>query len=415
MLSKEEVLKKYFGYDNFRNGQAELIESILHGRSAVAVMPTGAGKSLCYQIPALMLSGLTVVVSPLISLMKDQVANLEKQKIKAVYLSSNLSKEEYGKAIYAVRNNKCNLLYVAPERFNNTLFRAFLEEQKLALVVIDEAHCLVKWGESFRPAYLEVSKFLQTLNKKPQIAAFTATATLEIKKAISEELLLENPYELVTGFERKNLKLRVEKPLVKKRFMREWLKTQTGCGIVYCATRRQTEEVYETLKNWGYNVCRYHAGLSFEERQENQENFTRGIVQIMVATNAFGMGIDKSDVRFILHYSLPLDIEGYYQEAGRAGRDGEVSQCLLLFDRQDVIQLRQLLVYSNEQQKGNAEEKKLRLEKAYERLRKMENYCFTKKCLHKYLLEYFGQLAKENCNNCTNCLHTPDIFERFLK
>lgn len=403
MQTKEEILKKYFDYTEFRTGQQELIEQLLAGGSVLAVMPTGAGKSICYQIPALLMDGLTIVISPLISLMKDQVRSLKERGIEAAYLSSSMSKQEYGAAVYAVHNNKCKLLYVSPERLQNEQFRAFVGEQKVALVVVDEAHCLVRWGESFRPAYLEIKPFIDSLEQRPLVAAFTATATPAIRKEIKEYLELEQPLELVTGFDRPNLYFGVEKPMVKRRFLRSWLPKQSGCGIIYCATQRQTEDVYNDLNAWGYTAGRYHAGLSMEERQRNQNAFIKNEVQFMVATNAFGMGIDKPDVRSVLHYTLPLDVESYYQEAGRGGRDGLPAECILLFERRDVMQMRQLLEYSCEQREGSKEDKKIWLTNGYQRLRDIEGYCFIKGCLRKYLLDYFGQNAGDYCGNCSNC------------
>lgn len=403
MQTKEWFLQKYFGYSEFRNGQAELIERLLSGRPVVAVMPTGSGKSLCYQLPALMLEGLTLVISPLISLMKDQVRGLKEHGIEAAYLSSGMSRQEYGAAVYAVRNNKCKLLYVSPERLQNEEFKAFASELHIAFVVVDEAHCVVRWGESFRPAYLAIRPFLDGLPRMPLVAAFTATATSAVRSEIGKSLALEQPLELVTGFDRSNLTFSVEKPMVKRRFLRSWLPEQSGCGIIYCATQRQTEDVYNDLNAWGCPAGRYHAGLTMEERLRNQNAFIKNEVRVMVATNAFGMGIDKPDVRFVLHYTLPLDVEGYYQEAGRAGRDGLPAVCVLLFERRDVMQQRQLLEYSCKQRESSAEEQKLWLTNAYQRLRDMESYCFTKGCLRKYLLAYFGQAANDSCGNCSNC------------
>lgn len=412
MPSKEYVLKKYFGYNEFRFGQAELVEQLLQGRSVVAVMPTGAGKSLCYQIPALMLEGVTLVISPLVSLMKDQVRSLKDRQIDAVYLSSNMSRQEYGAAIYAVRNNKCKLLYVAPERLESDKFKDFISNQKIALVVVDEAHCLVRWGESFRPAYLGIRRFLDTLPQRTLVAAFTATATPVIRREIIAELALVKPFELVTGFDRPNLSFRIERPSVKQRFLREWAADQKGCGIIYCATRRQTEEVYGYLKAWGYSSSRYHAGLTAEERLKNQNAFIGNKVRFMVATNAFGMGIDKPDVRFVLHYSLPLDVEGYYQEAGRAGRDGLPSECTLLFDKRDVQKLHQLLEYGAQQRDVSKEEREMWLKQAFNRLHQIENYCMEKGCLRKYLLDYFGEnYDTDNCNNCGNCCKTKKTWQ----
>ena len=408
------ALARVFGYTAFRPHQIEIVKGILGGHDSLSIMPTGGGKSLCFQLPSHLMDGVCVVISPLISLMKDQVRSLTERGIGAVYLSSDMSRQEYGAALYAIRNNRCKLLYVAPERLQNERFQAFTGEMKIALVVVDEAHCLVRWGESFRPAYAGIRPFLDSLPRQPLVAAFTATATPAIRREIAVSLELEQPFELVTGFDRPNLTFTVERPAVKQRFLREWAAQQTGCGIIYCPTRRLTEEVYNYLKAWGYRAGRYHAGLTGEERLHNQNAFNRDEVQFMVATNAFGMGIDKPDVRFVLHYSLPLDVESYYQEAGRAGRDGLPSQCVLLFDRRDVTSMRQLLEYGCEQRDGDRDEKRLWLEQAYNRLREMENYCFTKGCLRSYLLTYFGQAAGSGCGNCGNCRPQKTVFRSWL-
>ena len=403
MQTKEMILQKYFGYSEFRSGQSELIEQILNGRPVVAVMPTGAGKSLCYQLPALMLEGLTLVVSPLISLMKDQVRSLAEHGVEAAYLSSGMSKQEYGAAVYAARNNKCKLLYVSPERLQNEQFKAFASELQIALVVVDEAHCVVRWGESFRPAYLAIKPFLDGLPKAPVVAAFTATATPVVRREISKCLGLEQPLELVTGFDRSNLTFIVEKPMVKRRFLRSWLPEQNGCGIIYCATQKQTEEVCNDLNAWGYPAGRYHAGLTMEERQRNQKAFIKNELQVMVATNAFGMGIDKPDVRFVLHYTLPLDVEGYYQEAGRAGRDGDPAECILLYSGKDVVTNQYLIERGQDNQEMEAAVWRLVRERDQERLKQMTFYCFTHDCLREYILKYFGEYGKSYCGNCLNC------------
>ena len=402
-MDSKEVLKEYFGYDSFRAGQEDIINAILEKKDVLAIMPTGAGKSLCYQVPAMMLSGITVVISPLISLMQDQVKSLNDVGINAAYVNSTLSESEIDGTLNMVLNGIYKIIYIAPERLESAKFCEFSKQADISMVTVDEAHCISQWGQDFRPSYLNILSFVKKLARRPIISAFTATATSKVRDDILQILSLERPVILTTGFDRSNLTFIVEKPMVKRRFLRSWLPEQNGCGIIYCATQKQTEEVCNDLNAWGYPAGRYHAGLTMEERQRNQNAFIKNELQVMVATNAFGMGIDKPDVRFVLHYTLPLDVEGYYQEAGRAGRDGLPAKCVLLFERRDIMQQRQLLEYSCEQRESSAEDKKLWLTNAYQRLRDIESYCFTRGCLRKYLLTYFGQETNDRCGNCSNC------------
>ena len=411
MQTKEMILQKYFGYSEFRSGQSELIEQILNGRPVVAVMPTGAGKSLCYQLPALMLEGLTLVVSPLISLMKDQVRSLAEHGVEAAYLSSGMSKQEYGAAVYAARNNKCKLLYVSPERLQNEQFKAFASELQIALVVVDEAHCVVRWGESFRPAYLAIKPFLDGLPKAPVVAAFTATATPVVRREISKCLGLEQPLELVTGFDRSNLTFKVKHIKDKDSYILDYLVShRQDSGIIYCATRKNVEKVYDMLNANGLSVTKYHAGLSAEERKENQDSFIYDIKPVVVATNAFGMGIDKSNVRFVIHYNMPQCIENYYQEAGRAGRDGEDSECVLLYSPQDIMINKFFIEHREPNPDMDAEEQARLMILDKRRLNAMVDYCKTTGCLREYILKYFGERpdnpegGRYNCHNCSNCV-----------
>ena len=402
-MDKYGILKHYFGYNSFRPGQEKLVDAILAGQDVLGIMPTGAGKSLCYQVPALLMSGITLVVSPLISLMKDQVGALNQAGVHAAYINSSLTDNQITKALAFAKQGRYKIIYVAPERLETWGFLDFATHVEISMITVDEAHCISQWGQDFRPSYLNILSFVKKLARRPIISAFTATATSKVRDDILQILSLERPVILTTGFDRSNLTFIVEKPMVKRRFLRSWLPEQNGCGIIYCATQKQTEEVCNDLNAWGYPAGRYHAGLTMEERQRNQNAFIKNELQVMVATNAFGMGIDKPDVRFVLHYTLPLDVEGYYQEAGRAGRDGLPAKCVLLFERRDIMQQRQLLEYSCEQRESSAEDKKLWLTNAYQRLRDMESYCFTRGCLRKYLLTYFGQETNDRCGNCSNC------------
>lgn len=405
MEEKQQYLKQYFGYDTFREGQEQLIDAILSGQDALGIMPTGAGKSLCYQIPALVMGGITLVVSPLISLMKDQVTSLNQAGIHAAYLNSSLTSNQYFKALGLAKQGRYPIIYVAPERLLTESFLDFALEANIRMVAVDEAHCVSQWGQDFRPSYLKITEFIERLPKRPVVSAFTATATAQVRDDIIEILKLQNAKIMTTGFDRSNLFFAVQTPKDKYRAALEFIRAhEKESGIIYCLTRKIVEEVCEKLMKDGFSVTRYHAGLSDEERRKNQDDFIFDRCRIMVATNAFGMGIDKSDVRYVIHYNMPKNMESYYQEAGRAGRDGEAAQCLLLYSGQDVV-TNQLFIENNRDNLELDEETRLLVqERDRERLRRMTFYCFTNECLRAYILRYFGEYGANYCGNCSNCL-----------
>ena len=405
MEEKQQYLKQYFGYDTFREGQEQLIDAILSGQDALGVMPTGAGKSLCYQIPALVIGGITLVVSPLISLMKDQVTSLNQAGIHAAYLNSSLTSNQYFKALGLAKQGRYPIIYVAPERLLTESFLDFALEADIRMVAVDEAHCVSQWGQDFRPSYLKITEFIERLPKRPVVSAFTATATAQVRDDIIEILKLQNAKIMTTGFDRSNLFFAVQTPKDKYRAALEFIRAhEKESGIIYCLTRKVVEEVCEKLMKDGFSVTRYHAGLSDEERRKNQDDFIFDRCRIMVATNAFGMGIDKSDVRYVIHYNMPKNMESYYQEAGRAGRDGEAAQCILLYSGQDVV-TNQLFIENNRDNLELDEETRLLVqERDRERLRRMTFYCFTNECLRAYILRYFGEYGANYCGNCSNCL-----------
>lgn len=396
MEEAKKLLKKHFGYSSFRGGQEELISHILKGEDVLGIMPTGAGKSICYQIPALMLEGTTIVISPLISLMKDQVDSLNEAGIPACYLNSTLSQNDTIQALENIRLEMYKLVYIAPEKLDAENFIKFLSNIKIPLVAIDEAHCVSRWGHDFRPSYRKISDVIEKLPVRPIVASFTATATQHVKEDIASLLNLQNPFVLVTGFDRKNLNFSVELPQSKRQFVTEYLKENgSKSGIIYCLTRKTVDELYENLNNQGLNVTKYHAGMTDKQRMQNQNDFIYDRKEIMIATNAFGMGIDKSNVRFVIHYNMPKDLESYYQEAGRAGRDGEGAQCILLFSRADIMTNKYLISLGSEENSSVE----------YKKLNDMIDFCNTDKCLRKYMLEYFGEIPLfDNCENCSNCL-----------
>ncbi|MDR0568684.1 MAG: DNA helicase RecQ [Spirochaetaceae bacterium] len=397
----EKILKKYFGFSQFRRGQAEVITALLGGRDVLAVMPTGAGKSLCYQIPALMLEGLTVVISPLISLMKDQVHALSDAEIPGAYLNSSLSFSEYQNTVARAGKGEYKILYIAPERLKREDMRALWATQGIAMVVIDEAHCISQWGHDFRPSYLLITAFIRTLPKRPITAAFTATATSKVKEDIVRILNLEDPLLLTTGFNRENLYFEVRRPERKLQALMDYLQNhQDKSGIIYCATRKTVEQLCLTLSDQGYAVTRYHAGLGDAERRENQDHFIYDRKPIMVATNAFGMGIDKSNVSFVIHYNMPKNIESYYQEAGRAGRDGSRADCILLYSPQDV-RINQYLIENPQNDEVPRDEEQI--QRNLELLKAMTGYAVTDNCLRSVLLNYFGETGMHYCGNCSNC------------
>ena len=408
----EKILKQYYGYDHFREGQIPVIKAVLGGRDVLGIMPTGAGKSVCYQVPALMMEGITIVISPLISLMKDQVGTLNQMGVHAAFLNSSLTAGQYYKALQLAKQGRYKIIYVAPERLETESFLDFAlsEHVKISFVAVDEAHCVSQWGQDFRPGYLKILDFLDRLPYRPVVGAYTATATAEVREDILDILKLQNPYVETTGFDRGNLFFAVKKPVDKYKELVSYLK-EKGCdtsgdsGIIYCLTRKSVEQVCYDLRNEGFSVTRYHAGLSDEERKENQENFIYGKRQIMVATNAFGMGIDKPDVRFVIHYNMPKNMESYYQEAGRAGRDGQPARCTLLYSGTDVRTIRFFIDKEREADNGlPADVKAEAARKAEERLKYMTFYSTTQHCLRGFLLQYFGEAAPKKCGNCSCCL-----------
>lgn len=403
-MDKYTILKKYFGYDTFRDGQELLIDSILSGRDVLGIMPTGAGKSICYQVPALALSGITLVISPLISLMKDQVQSLNHAGIHAAYINSSLTENQIAKALQLAAAGRYKIIYVAPERLETVSFIRFAQRAEISMVAVDEAHCISQWGQDFRPSYLKIVRFVEQLSVRPVLSAFTATATGAVKEDIICVLGLRNPEILVTGFDRKNLYFGVETPKHKDKFVLDYVTEHGGeSGIVYCATRKNVEQVHELLCRRNLPATRYHAGLSAEERRGNQDDFIYDRKPVMIATNAFGMGIDKSNVRYVIHYNMPQSMENYYQEAGRAGRDGEPSECILLYSPQDVV-INRFLIESKEQNEEDFDGEELQAirERDEERLRVMSYYCVTTDCLRDYILRYFGEKGGD-CGNCSNC------------
>ena len=404
-MTKEEILRQYYGYEAFRSGQAELIEAVLAGRDVFGIMPTGAGKSICYQVPALMLPGITLVISPLISLMKDQVTALNQIGVHAAYLNSSLTPGQYRKALELARGGRYKIIYVAPERLMTDGFLDFALHTELSLVSVDEAHCVSQWGQDFRPSYLKIVDFLHSLARRPVVAAFTATATRQVRDDIVRILELDRPVALTTGFDRKNLFFGVRQPRDKMGEVLKLLSEHRGeSGIIYCATRKSVEEVCDRLIREGIKATRYHAGLSDEERTKNQEDFIYDAQPVMVATNAFGMGIDKSNVRYVIHYNMPKNMESYYQEAGRAGRDGVPADCILLYGGQDVVTNQYFIEHARENEELSDRELEIVKEQDRERLKKMTFYCFTEDCLRGYMLRYFGEQAAGSCGNCSNCI-----------
>ena len=403
-MNKHEVLKKYFGHDDFREGQADVIDNILDGKDVLAIMPTGAGKSICYQVPAMLMSGITLVVSPLISLMKDQVNSLVQSGISAAYLNSSLTGIEYNFVMQGAYDSQYKILYITPERLMTDEFLYFSERIKVSMLVVDEAHCVSQWGQNFRPSYLKIVEFVQSLSYRPIVSAFTATATREVREDIAKILRLDSPFKITTGFDRKNLYFVVQKPNDKFAALAQILNhNRDKSGIIYCISRKNVEEVCDRLYGAGFSVTRYHAGLSSAERQRNQENFIFDRSLIMVATNAFGMGIDKSNVSFVVHYNMPKDLESYYQEAGRAGRDGERAECILLYSGQDV-RTNRFLINMNDDNEDLDEKTKRELKKRDEqRLKQMTFYSTTSECLRCFILKYFGEKVHGFCGNCSNC------------
>lgn len=404
------LLKKYYGFDRFRPGQETLIQGIMDDRDVVGIMPTGGGKSICYQLPALMKEGITLVVSPLIALMKDQVDALTLNGIQATYLNSSLSVADFRARSQAIVAGDYRLVYVAPERLLATDFKRLCARVDIALVAVDEAHCISQWGHDFRPSYRDIPTFIQSLDKRPTLAAFTATATPKVTEEIKDLLALEAPLELSTGFDRENLKYQVIKPSNKQRYIENWIKENypDASGVIYCSTRKAVESVSQKLKKKGFNVSGYHGGMDHEVRTTRQEKFMNDDISLMVATNAFGMGIDKPDIRYVIHYNMPQNMEAYYQEAGRAGRDGLVSDCLLMYSPSDIVK-QKLLIQQNQPSPQ-------RLAILRSNLQWLVDFCHTDDCLRKEVIRYFGDQADyDRCGTCGNCTGNHEDIDMTLE
>lgn len=412
MSDKLSVLKDYFGHDSFRDGQEQIVDALLDGRDALCIMPTGAGKSMCYQIPALLFDGVTIVVSPLISLMKDQVGSLVQSGVPAAYINSSLSYPQFLRVLSNTEHGKYKIIYVAPERLLTGGFLDTCKKIKISMVAVDEAHCVSQWGQDFRPSYLKIVSFIKSLENRPIVGAFTATATNDVKEDIKKILRLENPFEITTGFDRPNLFFGVIKSSSKDEKLIDLIRERGDrSGIVYCATRKNVESVCELLCDNGFSATRYHAGLDEYERRKNQEDFVFDRKNIMVATNAFGMGIDKSNVTYVIHYNMPKNIESYYQEAGRAGRDGGEADCILLYSPKDVRLNRFMIENSEGNDELTIEENEQIRERDFERLKHMTFYSTTNDCLRGFILRYFGGDKKAYCGKCSNCLSVHKLVD----
>ncbi len=409
-MEKLQLLREYFGHTSFRDGQEQAVDSLTNGRDVIAVMPTGAGKSVCYQLPAMMLPGVSLVISPLISLMKDQVEALKQSGIPAAYINSAMSQEEYQTVIREALKGCYKLIYVAPERLLTDGFLWFARNVTISMITVDEAHCVSQWGQDFRQSYLSISAFVEMLPVRPVMGAFTATATQQVSSDIINLLKLSDPVRITTGFDRKNLYFGVERPSSKPEALLRLLKKyQNKSGIIYCLSRKLVEEVCDRLCSAGFAATRYHAGLTPEERAGNQEDFLYDRKTVMVATNAFGMGIDKSNVSYVIHYNMPKDIESYYQEAGRAGRDGEPADCIILYSGRDV-KLNEFLIDQSRENIdiSNPELSASLIAKAKDRLKIMTIYCTSAECLRSYILRYFGEASPQLCGHCSACNGTTE-------
>lgn len=408
-MDKFSLLKKIYGHDSFRKGQEALIDHACSGRDVLGVMPTGAGKSICYQIPALLADGITLVISPLISLMKDQVSALKIAGVPAAYINSSLTPRQQQLAIERAAEGCYKIIYVAPERLLTEGFLAFAKRAVISIVAVDEAHCVSQWGNDFRPSYLQISDFIEELGSRPVVCAYTATATGRVRDDIIRILKLKDPYIEISSFDRPNLYFEVRTPAKKYPELKRLVEREKGAsGIIYCSTRKTVVEVCECLCADGIPATRYHAGLSERERTENQEAFIYDRKPVMVATSAFGMGIDKSNVSYVIHYNMPQSVEDYYQQAGRAGRDGEPADCILLYSAMDV-RVNSFLIEHNENQLLSQEERDEIKVKARERLRQMTIYCKTDQCLRRYILSYFGEQAPFSCDHCSSCNSNYDL------
>ena len=402
-----DVLHKYYGYTSFRKGQENIITSIINKEDVLAIMPTGGGKSICYQVPALCLDGITIVISPLISLMKDQVDALKTMGVKARLINSSLSNSEYSEVLEEIENDECKIIYIAPERLDSMEFVNIIRGKNISQVAIDEAHCVSQWGHDFRVSYKKIPYFINRLDKRPIVTAFTATASNEVREDIINILNLHNPAVYITGFDRENLSINIVKSSSKNKYTLDYVENHKNeSGIIYASTRKEVETIYEGLLKRNYSVAKYHAGLSNEARKEYQENFINDDIKIMVATNAFGMGIDKPNIRWVLHYNMPQSIENYYQEIGRAGRDGEDSECVLLFSPGDVHTQKYLVEVGIE----NPDRKRVQ----YKKLQQMVDLVYSNTCYRKNILNYFGESFLEDCNNCSNCLNEGEVVDKTL-
>lgn len=404
-MTKHDILKQYFGHDAFRTGQEELIDHILDGQDVLGIMPTGGGKSMCYQVPGMLMDGVTLVISPLISLMKDQVMALKNAGVGAAYVNSTLTIEQLRLVYRRIREGAYKIIYAAPERLLAEGFVSVMQEVKISLLAVDEAHCISQWGQDFRPSYLRITEFLDVLPYRPVVAAYTATATAFVRDDIVRILGLRDPFTVITGFDRPNLSFDVQQPKDKTASLLTFVRSRYDkSGIVYCSTRAYVEKVYEELVKHGVSAAKYHAGMEDAERAESQEDFSYDRKTVMVATNAFGMGIDKSNISYVVHYNMPKSVEAYYQEAGRAGRDGSSAECVLYFAAGDVVTAKYLIENGNENEELTPEEHQKVIEADRARLDAMIGYCKTTECLRGYILNYFGQPHEETCGNCCNCL-----------
>ena len=403
-MQAQETLRKYFGHEAFRPGQEVMVNALTHHRDALGVMPTGAGKSMCYQVPALMMPGVAIVISPLISLMADQVAALKSAGVPAAYLNSSLTPRQMELAMQRARQGAYKIIYVAPERLETPSFQAMAQSMPISLLAVDEAHCVSQWGQDFRPVYLRIADFVDSLPTRPVMGAFTATATERVRQDIIRLLRLQNPETVTTGFDRPNLYFEVIRPKNRDAALMDILRRKRGeSGIVYCATRKAVEQVCDKLIRAGIDATRYHAGLSDEERKENQEKFQYDTCPVMVATNAFGMGIDKSNVRFVIHYQMPRSMEAYYQEAGRAGRDGEAAECILLYNGSDIFTAKWMIEHTEPNENMTAAEQSAVRYQDMNRLNRMVDYCTKPGCLRAFILRYFGENAAQDCGHCSAC------------